>query len=84
MTTQVDAVFENGVFRPVRSVELPEHQWVRLTVEADVADQVSFTLPPDAWAAFCEALDAPPRTIPELGRLFVEPGVFDARPGSGQ
>jgi len=84
MSTQIDAVFENGVFRPIRSVALPEHQRVRLTVEPDIADRVSFTLTAEAWEAFCEALDAPTRTIPELARLFVEPGVFDARLGSAE
>jgi predicted DNA-binding antitoxin AbrB/MazE fold protein len=82
MTVQIDAIFENGVFRPTRTVPLSDQQRVRLTIDAEGADQVSFTLGEDAWSAFCEALDAPTRQIPELRKLLVEPGVFDARPSS--
>jgi predicted DNA-binding antitoxin AbrB/MazE fold protein len=79
MTTQVDAVFENGVFRPDRLVPLAEHQRVRLTVDSELSGQVTFSLNSAAWSAFCDALDAPPKSIPQLHRLLVEPGVFDAR-----
>jgi len=81
MTTRVEAVFENGVFRPLRAVPLGERQQVTLTIDAgDPADQTAFTLAPNDWQAFCAALDAPPREIPTLRRLFTEPGVFDAGP----
>lgn len=33
MKSSVDAVYQDGVFRPVRSPELPEGERVRLTVE---------------------------------------------------
>ncbi len=42
-----------------------------------LADQVYFTLPPERWKAFCEALDAPPRSIPSLKKLLQEEGLFD-------
>jgi uncharacterized protein (DUF1778 family) len=42
-----------------------------------LAEQVHFTLSPDQWDAFCEALDAPPRSIPALSKLLNEPSVFD-------
>ena len=35
MSSQIDAIFENGVFRPTQSVSLSDHQRVRLTVESD-------------------------------------------------
>lgn len=79
MTTQVDAVFDNGVFRPICSVSLADQQRVRLTIESEGADQTTIALSPEDWDAFCTALDAPPRNIPELRRLLQEPGVFDAR-----
>ncbi len=85
MTTRVEAVFENGVFRPLRAVRLGEHQQVTLTIDpADPADQTAFTLGPDDWQAFCAALDGPPREIPTLRRLLTEPGVFDAGPAPAQ
>ena len=85
MTTRVEAVFENGVFRPVRSVPLADRQWVTLTIDPDdVADRVSFTLPADDWQAFCAALDAPPRDLPALRRLLTDPGAFDAGPAPAE
>src|SRR5262245_50130773 len=49
-----------------------------LAAQQVIADQVHFTLPKKQWKAFCAALDAPPRPIPELRRLLIEPGIFDA------
>jgi Protein of unknown function DUF104/Protein of unknown function (DUF1778) len=85
MTTRVEAIFENGVFRPMRAVPLPESQRVTLTIDSvESADLVAFTLPPEDWQSFCAALDAPARDIPELRRLLTEPGVFDARPAAAE
>ena len=42
-----------------------------------LADQAHFTVPPERWKAFCQALDAPPRVIPALQDLLTRPGVFD-------
>ncbi len=35
-----------------------------------------FTLPPESWEAFCDALDAPPKDIPALRELFSKPVIF--------
>jgi len=43
-----------------------------------IADQVQFRLPQKQWKKFCEALDAPPKTIPALRRLLTKPGPLDA------
>jgi uncharacterized protein (DUF1778 family) len=43
-----------------------------------IADQVQFRLPKKRWKEFCEALDAPPRTIPALRKLLTKPSLFDA------
>ena len=86
MTASVEAVYENGVFRPLQPVDLPEHQRVVVTVSgettipSDMADQAHFTLSPERWDAFCEALDAPPRDIPALRKLLTEASVFDVGP----
>jgi uncharacterized protein (DUF1778 family) len=42
-----------------------------------LADRLTFSLPPDRWKAFNAALDAPPRSLPNLQRLLREPGFFD-------
>jgi predicted DNA-binding antitoxin AbrB/MazE fold protein len=83
MDTQLEAVYENGVFRPLRPVHLAEQQRVTLTiadessVSSDIADQVHFALPPERWQAFCEALDAAPKDIPALRKLLAETSLFD-------
>lgn len=85
MSTHLEAVYENGVFRPLQPVHLPEHRRVTVTIdeETEVAltstDQMHFVLPPDRWQAFCEALDAPPRDIPALRKLLTEESLFDDR-----
>ena len=48
MTTTVEAVYQGGVFKPVRPVDLPENQRVQLQVEAVRADEVR------AWLAAVE------------------------------
>ncbi len=42
-----------------------------------IADQVQFRLPQKQWKEVCDALDAPPKTIPALRRLLTKPGLFD-------
>ena len=37
MTMTIDAVYEAGVFRPLRPMELPEGEQVKLTVNAEAA-----------------------------------------------
>jgi len=81
MSTHLEAVFENGVFRPLQPVHLAEHQRVIVTIDegpADTADQVQFVLPEDRWQAFCVALDSPPKEIPALRKLLTESSLFDA------
>ena len=48
-------------------------------VRADetLADRTRFGLDAEQWEAFLTALDAPPRDLPRLKRLFEEPSVFD-------
>lgn len=48
--------------------------------EERLADRSVFTLDAERWAAFVNALDAPPRRLPRLERLFREPSVFDPKP----
>jgi len=37
MPITVEAIYENGVFKPIRALPLPEHQRVQLTVESAVS-----------------------------------------------
>src|SRR5438132_8731701 len=42
-----------------------------------LAEQVDIVMPPAEWQAFCKALDAPPRPIPALKKLFSQATIFD-------
>ena len=79
MSIHVKAIYENGVFRPLQSVDLPERQEVTVTIDGSGAeiDQVLFVLPPDRWQTFCDALDAAPREIPALRKLLTEASLLD-------
>lgn len=86
MSQQVRAVYENGVFRPLQLVELPERQEVTVTISGngDGTEQALFVLPPDRWQTFCDALDAAPREIPALRKLLTEASVLDGNRASSQ
>jgi uncharacterized protein (DUF1778 family) len=45
--------------------------------EEALAERRRFALNAEQWAAFMQVLDAPPRDIPRLRRLFAEQGAFD-------
>jgi uncharacterized protein (DUF1778 family) len=45
--------------------------------EETLPDRQYFGLDAKRWAAFQAALDAPPRSMPRLKKLFHEPSVFE-------
>ena len=45
--------------------------------EETLTDRTRFGLDAGQWKAFLAALDAPPRDLPRLNRLFQEPSVFE-------
>jgi len=57
--TQVDAIYQNGVFKPLQDVGLPENQRVRLSVQPVEAGDVR------AWLAEVQELHQ--RIIAERG-----------------
>lgn len=44
-----------------------------------LADQTHFVLNARQWRAFTQALDEPPKHIPELKRLLREPSILERR-----
>lgn len=42
-----------------------------------LADKTHFVLSADKWEEFCDALDAPPKSIPALKELFSKPSPFN-------
>ena len=86
MVKPMEAVYENGVFRPLQPVHLAEQQRVTVTVDDEslqATESACFTLSPERWQEFCDALDAPPRPIPALRKLLTEQGLFDATGTAG-
>jgi uncharacterized protein (DUF1778 family) len=45
--------------------------------EETLADRRYFGLGVNQWTAFMAALDAPPRELPRLKKLFEEPSIFE-------
>src|ERR1051325_4378081 len=83
MSIQVQAIFENGLLRPLQTTGLSEKQQVTITIDGESGgDPVRFVLPPDRWQIFSEALDSPPREIPALRKLLTEASVFDGKTDS--
>ncbi|HEY1687607.1 MAG TPA: DUF1778 domain-containing protein [Solirubrobacteraceae bacterium] len=52
-------------------------QAARVVAEDTLADHRVFRLDEDTWDEFVDALDRPPRPIPELARLLSSASVFD-------
>lgn len=42
-----------------------------------LTEQAMFSLEDQEWEAFCEALSAPPKSIPVLKKLLTEKSIFD-------
>jgi predicted DNA-binding antitoxin AbrB/MazE fold protein len=88
MSTQLQAIYENGVLRPLQPLPFPERQCVTISIGdenagADAAlDQTNFVLSAERWEAFCALLDRPPRQIPALQKLLTQPSVLDDNRGS--
>jgi uncharacterized protein (DUF1778 family) len=47
--------------------------------EETLAERRHFGLDAERWADFMAALDAPPRELPRVQRLFNEPSIFEDR-----
>jgi uncharacterized protein (DUF1778 family) len=47
--------------------------------EDAISDQVHFIVTEAQWKAFMKALDAPPRVLPKLRRLFSKPLIAESR-----
>jgi uncharacterized protein (DUF1778 family) len=49
-----------------------------IRAEETLADRKRFGLDAERWAAFLEALDAPPRDLPRVRQLFRETSPFES------
>ena len=78
MSIQIQAIFENGLLRPLEDVRLTEKQRVTVTID-EANEQAQYALSPDRWQSFCDALDAPPRDVPALRKLLTQPSILDGQ-----
>ena len=77
MTKQVDAVYENGVLRPLEPLPLDEHQRVTLTVSADEDPLASII-----DRAFIESVRKEVRTMDYIPSLEEVRKILSKIPGS--
>jgi predicted DNA-binding antitoxin AbrB/MazE fold protein len=47
MARVVEAIYENGMLRPLETLDLPEHQRVRITIHESIVESPEETL--EAW-----------------------------------
>ncbi len=66
MTQLVQAIFENGVFRPLNPVQVAEHEQVALVIESSSQQTHSESLAKqrDALSQLRAAMDALPQSAP--------------------
>ena len=67
MTRTLAAVYEGGLFRPLESLELPEHTKVRLTMETEASIRAQTILEPVRQS--CEGLSEEQMAALEATRL---------------
>jgi len=76
MATRIEAIYENGVLRPVTPLALAEHERVTLTIESDDDDEDL----DHAFIAECKAKTAARGRVPTFeemqDRLRHVPGSF--------
>ncbi|OWK43619.1 antitoxin family protein [Fimbriiglobus ruber] len=79
MITHVEAVYENGILRPLRPLDLEDKQKVTITIagQSESSDDAHVRLAADRWDEFCAALDTPPKMVSPLRKLLTESSVFD-------
>lgn len=56
MDRVVDAIYEQGMLKPVEALDLPEHQRVRLTIHEPAVESPDDAL--DAWQGVYDGLGA--------------------------
>jgi uncharacterized protein (DUF1778 family) len=85
-TTKLDLRLTPEAKRTIQAAALAAHRSVSefvldsalVRAEETLADRTRFGLDHERWSEFVAALDAPPRDLPRLARLFREPSVFES------
>jgi predicted DNA-binding antitoxin AbrB/MazE fold protein len=74
MQKTVTAVFEDGVLKPLESVDLPEHQRVKVTIEVPPAQLPEEVL--TGWRSVYDGLSA--EEIDEIERIALDRSHFSS------
>jgi predicted DNA-binding antitoxin AbrB/MazE fold protein len=62
MARDIDAIYEEGILKPLEALDLPEHQRVRITIHEPAEESPDETL--DAWQGVYDGL-----TDEEIARI---------------
>jgi len=77
---RVDARVKAMLMRAARAQRLKLTEFMvkssQAAAETALIERTRFVLPPDKWRQFNAALDAPPRQVPALKKIFTEAPVF--------
>jgi hypothetical protein len=79
MTQPIEAVYENGIFRPLQPVHLPEHQRVEVHVPAATPGNEEFDPEPPPWLDVETDLYVP-MTVPSISLGVVKVKVEKGEP----
>jgi uncharacterized protein (DUF1778 family) len=77
LTPKAKRVLQSAATAAKRSVSEFVLESALARAEETLPDRQRFGLNAERWAAFLEALDAPPRSLPRLKKLLQSPSVFE-------
>lgn len=81
LTPEMKRVLQSAATASRRSVSEFVLDSAMARAEEVLPDRQHFGLDAQAWTAFQEALDAPPRPMPRLAELLSKPSVFERSDG---
>ncbi len=76
MQTVIDAIYENGVFKPLAPLDVQEHQQYRLILEKTIPPSLSETLIKDSVLA--AEIERRTTILPDGRKILRLPGLFSA------
>lgn len=77
LTPEMKRVLQNAATASRRSVSEFVLDSAMARAEEVLPDRQRFGLDAESWAAFQDALDAPPRVLPRLAKLLAKPSRFE-------
>lgn len=78
LSSQAKQILRNAAMASNKSMSEFVLESALSRAEETLADRQSFTLDPKQWKLFVDALDASPRELPRIKKLFKERSVFES------